>query len=112
MLNYIYLGIAFAALGQQDWFRCRTWGQSEVGNFQAIGDSYESSVLFLMTIFQTIGTAMTMNFGYTFRQPWAKNYVFVCLSSLLMLCVFFTLYPSKFSCVFRVNCSNEVSSSV
>jgi magnesium-transporting ATPase (P-type) len=113
LLNYIYLGIAFAALGQQDWFRCRTWGQSEVGNFQAIGDSYESSVLFLMTIFQTIGTAMTMNFGYTFRQPWAKNYVFVCLSSFFMLCVFFiTLYPSKFSCVFRVNCSNEVSCSI
>jgi hypothetical protein len=110
MINLAFLAMAFVGLWQQDWFQCRKWGQSAVGNFQAIGDSYESSVLFLMNIFQTIATGMSMNFGYSFRQYWIKNYVFVCLSSFWMICVFvITPYPSNFSCVFRVNCSNEVS---
>jgi magnesium-transporting ATPase (P-type) len=109
-LNFAFLGIAFAALWSQDWFQCRKWGQSQVANFQSIGDSYESSVLFLMTIFEAIATAMSMNFGHSFRQHWIKNYVFVCLSSTWMLCVFaITLFPSRFSCIFRVNCTNEVS---
>jgi magnesium-transporting ATPase (P-type) len=110
ILNFAFLAIAFGVLWSQDWFQCRKWGQSQVANFQSIGDSYESSVLFLMTIFEAIATAMSMNFGHSFRQHWIKNYVFVCLSSTWMLCVFaITLFPSRFSCVFRVNCSNEVS---
>jgi magnesium-transporting ATPase (P-type) len=107
--NYLFLAIAFTALWYQDWFLCRKWEASAVGNFSAIGDSYESSVLFLMSTFQAIATPMSMNFGYSFREGWFKNYIFVCLAGTWMVCVFIvTLYPSTFSCIFRVNCSNEV----
>jgi hypothetical protein len=110
MWNYVFLAIAFAALWQQDWFQCRKWKQDDVGNFTAVGDSYESTMLFLVTVFQTIATAMSMNFGYDFREAWYKNYALVCLSSTWMLVVFIiVLYPSTFSCIFRVNCTNEVS---
>jgi hypothetical protein len=48
-----------------------------------------------MVAFQTIATAMFMNFGHSFRQHWIKNYVFMLLSDTWMLCVFIiTLYPS------------------
>jgi magnesium-transporting ATPase (P-type) len=110
VLNYVFMAIAFGALWYQDWFQCRRWDQAYASSFMTVGDDYEASVLFLMATFQAIATPMSMNFGYTFRQSWFKNYVFVCLSSTWMICVLYaTLSPSTFSCIFRVNCSNEVS---
>jgi magnesium-transporting ATPase (P-type) len=111
--NFLFLTVAFAALWSQDWFRCRKQDEHDIGNFASLGDSYESSVLFLMVFFQTVATAMSMNFGADFRQGWFGNRVFASISLFWMMCVFIiTLYPSKFSCVFRVNCSNEVRNQV
>jgi magnesium-transporting ATPase (P-type) len=107
--NLLYLIIAMVALWNQDWFQCRKWGLQSVASFQAIGDSYESSVLFIMIGFQGIASAMSLNFGYSFRKGWLSNYVFVFFSCTWMLFQFIiTLYPSNFSCIWRVNCSNEV----
>jgi magnesium-transporting ATPase (P-type) len=107
--NILYLIIAMTALWNQDWFQCRKWGQQTVVSFQSIGDSYESSVIFIMIGFQGIASAMSLNFGYSFRKGWLNNYVFVFFSCTWMLFQFIiALYPSNFSCIWRVNCSNEV----
>jgi predicted P-type ATPase len=108
--NFVYLTIALVALFNQDWFACRRWHSDDVSNVRTIGDNYETTVLFVVGGFQYIASAMALNFGYTFRQSWWKNYVFVGFS--LLWCLFFllmTLYPSNFSCIWRVNCSNDVS---
>jgi hypothetical protein len=73
-------------------------------------DNYEASVIFLVGGYQYIASAIVMNFGYTFRQPWYRNFVFVFLVltwTILMLVV--ALHESTLSCLFRVNCENEVS---
>ena len=108
--NFLFLVIAMLSLWSQDWFSCRKWNSDDVSNVLIIGDNYESSLLFVVGGFQMIATAMVLNYGYTFRQGWWRNYIFVAFSVTWMLFFFLmTLYPSKFSCIFRVNCINEVS---
>jgi predicted P-type ATPase len=108
--NFLYLIIAMLALWNQDWFQCRKWDSVDVSNVLTIGDNYETQVLFLVGGNQYINSAMALNFGYTFRKAWYRNYVFVFLSLTWTLFVFvMTLYPSEFSCIWRVNCDNEVS---
>jgi magnesium-transporting ATPase (P-type) len=108
-INFLYLVMALIALWNSEWFPCRKFDIGNMAALLSIGDNYESSVLFIVGGFQFISSAMALNFGYTFRQSWWKNYVFIFFS--LLWCVFLllmTVYPSKFSCIFRVNCSNEV----
>jgi magnesium-transporting ATPase (P-type) len=107
--NFLFLIGALAALWNQDWFQCRKWNADDVSNVRSIGDNYEASVLFVVGGFQYVLSAMALNFGYSFRQNWWKNRVFVFLS-LTWCCFVFvmTVHPSSFSCIFRVNCSNEV----
>jgi magnesium-transporting ATPase (P-type) len=108
--NFLFLVIAMLSLWNQDWFACRKWNSDDVSNVLIIGDNYESSLLFLMGGFQFIASSMVLNYGYTFRQGWWRNYVFVALSITWMIFVFVaTIHPSNFSCMFRVNCVNEVS---
>jgi predicted P-type ATPase len=108
--NFLYVVIALLALFGQDWFQCRKWGSSDVSNVLTIGDNYETTVIFLVGGYQYVSTAIVLNFGYTFRQNWFKNYIFVVLASTWSLFVFvMTIYPSTFSCIWRVNCDNEVS---
>lgn len=105
--NFVYLVIALLALWNQDWFQCRKWNSNDVSNVLTIGDNYETSVIFIVGGFQYISSAMVLNFGYTFRQAWCRNYVFVVLSVTWTLFVFvMTIHPSPFSCIFRVNCDN------
>jgi predicted P-type ATPase len=107
--NFFYMVLALAVLFQQDWFQCRKWSASG-GDLLEIVDNYEASVMFLVGGYQYIASAIVMNFGYTFRQPWYQNYVFVFLLliwTILMLVV--ALHESPLSCLFRVNCENEVS---
>jgi predicted P-type ATPase len=107
--NFLYLTIALLALWNQEWFQCRKWGSIDVSNIETIGDNYESSVIFIMGGFQYIASAMAMNFGYTFREGWFKNYIFVFFSFTWLLFQFImTIYPSSFSCIWRVNCDNSV----
>lgn len=108
--NFLFLVIALFALFQQDWFQCRKWNSEDVSNVLAIGDNYEASVIFIVGGYQYIASAMVLNFGYTFRQGWIRNYTFVFLSVTWSLFIFvMTIYPSSFSCIWRVNCDNEVS---
>jgi hypothetical protein len=108
--NFLYLMIAMVTLFHQDWFQCRKWNSDDVSNVLTIGDNFESSVLFIVGGSQYISSAMVLNFGYTFRQGWWRNYVFVVLSITWLLFIFvMTIYPSSFSCIWRVNCDNEVS---
>jgi len=108
--NFLFLIFSMVALWNQDWFACRMWNSEDVSNVLVIGDNYETEVLFVMGAFQYISSAMVLNFGYSFRQGWCRNYVFVLLSTTWMVFVIvMTLYPSSFSCIWRVNCENEVS---
>ena len=71
-----------------------------------IGDNYETEVMFLVTGYQYISSAMAFNFGYEFRQGWFRNYVIlVVVYSFLMF--FAALNPGTLSCLWRVNCTNE-----
>jgi magnesium-transporting ATPase (P-type) len=108
--NFLFLVLSLVALWNQDWFSCRMWNSEDVSNVLTIGDNYETEVLFVMGAFQYISSAMVLNFGYSFRQGWCKNYVFVFLSCTWMIFVFImTIYPSSFSCIWRVNCDNKVN---
>jgi cation-transporting ATPase 13A3/4/5 len=107
-INFLFLVIGLASLFAQPWFQCRKWDSSDVSNVTTIGDNYETSVIFIISGYQYISSAAAFNFGYSFRQSWIKNYVFV------LLFVFFTamqfsmvLTSSHFSCIWRVNCDLE-----
>jgi magnesium-transporting ATPase (P-type) len=108
-INFLFQIIALLALFGQDWFQCRKWNGEDVSNVLTIGDNYETTALFVVGGFQYYATAMSLNFGYTFRENWWKNYIFVALAALWTSMQFvMTIHPSKFSCIWRVNCNNEV----
>lgn len=112
VINFLFTVIALATLFGQNWFKCRTWEytDSDIANLLIIGDNYESETLFLVTGFQYIISAVVFTFGFKFRMPWFKNYFFVAFALLwTTLHWFATLLPSSESCIWRVNCSNEVS---
>jgi hypothetical protein len=107
-INFVFLVIALSALFAQDWFQCRKWGSTDVSNVLTIGDNYESSVIFIVSGYQFIASAAAFNFGYSFRQNWFRNYVFVFLFLLFTSMQFgMTLSASKFSCIWTVNCDND-----
>lgn len=109
-LNFTFMIIALAALFHQDWYLCRRWGSTNVSSVTLIADNYEAETLFLVTGYQYISSAMAFNFGYTFRSAWIKNYTFVALALGFTIIQFYiALVPGYLSCVFRVNCSNDVS---
>ncbi|KAL3816680.1 hypothetical protein ACHAXA_003870 [Cyclostephanos tholiformis] len=108
VINFVFLVIALAALFTQDWFQCRKWGSNDVSNINTIGDNYETSVIFIVSGYQYISSAAAFNFGYSFRQNWFRNYVFVFLFLLFTAMQFgMTLSAGHFSCIWRVNCDND-----
>jgi hypothetical protein len=109
-INFVFLIIALSALFAQDWFQCRKWGSQDVSNVLVIGDNYETSVIFIVSGYQYIASAAAFNFGYSFRQNWFRNYVFVFLFLLFTAMQFaMTLSATKFSCIWRVNCDNDTA---
>lgn len=115
LINFIFTVIALGTLFGQSWFHCRTWDYTEsgIGNILIIGDNYESETLFLVTGFQYIISAAVYTFGNKFRLPWYTNYWFVFFATLWTTLHFVsTLVPSRLSCLWRVNCTNEVSIAV
>jgi hypothetical protein len=109
-LNVAFTAISLAALFHQDWYQCRKWDGTNVQSADLNSDNYEAEILFLVTGYQCISIAMAFNFGYTFRASWLRNYLFVALAlGFSMIQFYITLVPGKLSCLFRVNCSNEVS---
>jgi predicted P-type ATPase len=108
LLNFTFTCISLGLLTSQDWYQCRKWGSTDISNITLIGDNYEASVLFIVTGYQYISSAIAFNFGYTFRSSWWKNYVFVILTLCFTIVhLVATLEPSKLSCVWRLNCTND-----
>ena len=108
VLNFLFVVIAFVALNQQGFYQCRKWENADLSNLFIIGDNYETEVLWLVTGFQVLASAVVFNFGYEFRQAWIRNYHLVMLVAIYGAIHFYiTLVPGKISCFFRVNCQNE-----
>ena len=107
-INIIFLILALNALWVQDWYQCRKWDSTDVSKITTIGDNYEASVIFIISGYQYMSSAAAFNFGYSFRQNWFRNYVFVYFF-LLWTAVQFssTLSTSKLSCIWRLNCDND-----
>jgi predicted P-type ATPase len=105
--HFLFLSLGFIALWNQDWFSCRKISS----NSEWAGvDAYETQVMFLIVAFQVIINGAVLNFGYSFRASWYKNYVLNMFAfAWFVFILVFTLLPSKFSCFVRVNCVNEVS---
>lgn len=110
ILNYAVTGWALGALSNKDWYQCRKWSAEDHrhANTLNLADNYESEVVFLMVLAQCIIAAVISSFGYEFRQPGYRNYLFVMIAlGAAAIHVYITLVPSPLSCLFRVNCSNE-----
>lgn len=83
-------------------------GSTDVSNVLVIGDNYESTVIFLVSGFQYINSAMAYNFGYEHRGGWFTNWRFAILSiGFTIIHFYMALVPSKLSCLYRVNCVND-----
>ena len=107
ILNFVFMVVGLSALSHQEWYQCRKWSSTDVSNVLVIGDNYEAEVLFIVTGYQYISSAMTYNFGYSFRGAWIKNYILVAFALCFTIIHFYiTLVPSWLSCTFRVNCTN------
>jgi len=108
LLNVTFTLIALFTLWNAGFFQCRRWNSTDVSNVSTIGDNYEASVLFLVTGYQYISSAMAFNYGYSYRAPFLKNRTFVALAVGFSVIHFLIIvYPSEISCLWRVNCTNE-----
>jgi len=108
LFNTLYTVLGIVILYQQDWFQCRKWSPSSVSNLLLIGDNYESEVLFLISGYQFISTAIALAFGYEWRQSMFRNLWFVVLAMIFTFLQFWvTLVPGRMSCFWRVNCDND-----
>ena len=109
-LNVFFVAMGLTVLYRQDWFHCRWWGISDAFEIQELlPDNYETEVIFIISGFQYLISAAVFNFGFTHRDWWIKNYVFVFFFLLFGILQFYiTLVPGYVSCFFRVNCDNEV----
>lgn len=108
VINFSFTCIALGLLMNQDWYACRKWNSTDISNITLIGDNYEASVLFIVTGYQYISSAMAFNWGFSFRAAWWKNYVFVALCFAYTVVHFTaTLRPGTLSCIWRLNCTND-----
>jgi magnesium-transporting ATPase (P-type) len=108
-IHFIFITVAFVILFNEDWYQCRKWGNNiSTANILQTSDNYEITVIFLITGFQCLCSAMTMNFGYEFRRWWGRNWIFATLVTAFTFIHFWiTLVPGSLSCVWRINCDNE-----
>lgn len=107
IVNAAFMIMSLGILNMQDWYQCRKFGGTDISE-EILWDNYEAVTLFLVGGAQYISTAMALNFGFKHRMPWVFNWTFVVISCLFMtLQVIITFYPSRLSCMFRVNCENE-----
>ena len=109
-IHFIFITIAFATLFNEAWYQCRKWDVNSIStaNILQTSDNYEITVIFIITGFQCLCSAITMNFGYEFRRNWLRNWVFVTLIVVFVFIHFWiTLVPGHLSCLWRINCDNE-----
>jgi len=109
-LHYVFMAIGLVVLNAEDWYQCRKWDVNSLSTADILhtSDNYEITVIFLVTGFQCICSAMAQNFGYEFRRNWFRNWVFVAFALGYTFILFWiTLVPGQLSCFWRVNCVNE-----
>jgi magnesium-transporting ATPase (P-type) len=108
IINFLFVVLALGVLNHQDWYACRKWAGASIADVTAIGDNYESSVIFIVSGYQYITSAMAYNFGFQYRAGWFKNWRFI-FFAIAWTIIHFTviLFPSTLSCFFRVNCEND-----
>jgi len=107
-LNFTFTVIALGTMSASSFYKCRRWDSSDISNVTTIGDNYEAQVLFLVTGYQYISSAMAFNFGYSFRANWFRNWIFVTLVlAYTVIHWVIIIHPGKLSCLWRVNCTNE-----
>jgi cation-transporting ATPase 13A3/4/5 len=108
IINFLFTVLALGLLNQQSWYKCRKWEEGAIADVTSIGDNYESSVIFIVSGYQYISSAMAYNFGFKHRAAWIYNWRFVCFCIIWSTIHFVVvLYPSTLSCFFRVNCDND-----
>jgi len=94
-------------------YQCRQWESTDISFVLALGDNYESSVAFLMIASQYVFSAIALNFGFTYRKHWLKNYPAVLLvTGFMFIHYWITLVPGHLSCWLRINCLNEDNQSI
>ena len=107
-LNFTFTVTALGTLFASSFFKCRSWDSSDISNVTTIGDNYEAQVLFLVTGYQYISSAMAFNFGYSYRANWFRNWIFVTLAlTYSVIHWVIIIHPGKMSCLWRVNCTND-----
>ena len=108
IINYSFVLFGLVALFDAAWFACRSWTSVSLSNVLTIGDNYESEVIFLVSGYQYISSAIAFSFGYAHRAACYKNYSFVFFAFIwTTLHYIVILEPGKTSCLFRANCVNE-----
>ncbi|CAB9522845.1 Probable cation-transporting ATPase 13A4 [Seminavis robusta] len=107
-IHLICLIIALTVMRNQEWYQCRQWESTDISLILALGDNYESNVTFLMICSQYVWSAAAMNFGFTYRKHWIKNYFVVILVVFFSFVHYWiTLVPGVMSCALRINCHND-----
>jgi len=109
-IHCLFLTVAMGLLKAEPWYWCRQWdiAGAKIGNIAAIGDNYESEVIFLVTGAQFLHSAAAFNFGGKHRDLWIKNWrlaIFLAFYYAWHVGVLFS--TSKVSCIYRVNCDNN-----
>lgn len=108
VINFSFMIIAIALLFAQDWFQCRSIDSLDLADVDSLYDNYEVSVIFIVSGYQYVSSAMAYNFGFFHRESWWRNYLFViCAAGFSIVHFHATLVPSKLSCFFRINCLEE-----
>ncbi|KAK2196842.1 bifunctional P-type ATPase [Babesia duncani] len=74
-------------------------------------DNYEAPLTCLWLCYQVVNSALAFSFGGHFRESVFKNYyltgTWLAINSVLTFLLFSG--PSKLTCLFRINCTDEVS---
>merc|ERR1719181_1517469 len=77
-------------------------------------DSYQAATMFLLVLPYQVSAAVVLSTGRQFRAAWyrCKTMVVAVLVCLAFICTLQLAPPSPLSCLFRVNCTNRVASSM
>merc|ERR1719160_1349852 len=75
------------------------------------GDNYIAASIFLVVCVHLMTSALAYSRGGAFRRPVYKSLPMMATVVLVLFLAFSLLYggPSRYHCLFRVNCSNEVA---
>jgi len=109
-IHCLYLLIAMSLLKAEPWYWCRMWdiAAAKIGNIAAIGDNYESEVIWLVTGAQMLHSAAAFNFGGKHRAYWIENWRLAIFLTFYYIWHFVVLFTaSTASCIYRVNCDND-----